>query len=130
MPQDAKRLDRIEEKIDTLSAAMIAFARAEEKLINLEQRHVAQYERMNKFSEKLDKIDAQMTTNALTISTQSFFELRVVSTIRSGFFVSSKGLDGENPIRFFISHNMRFSYIQINFTRRFAILGNLITFSI
>jgi len=91
MPQDAKRLDRIEEKIDTLSAAMIAFARAEEKLINLEQRHVAQYERMNKFSEKLDKIDAQMTTNALTISTINklfwIVTVAVVSALVANFWM-------------------------------------------
>ena len=91
MPQDAKRLDRIEEKIDTLSAAMIAFARAEEKLINLEQRHVAQYERINKLSEKLDKIDAQMTTNALTISTINklfwIVTVAVVSALVANFWM-------------------------------------------
>lgn len=61
--QQDKRLDRIEEKIDKLSDAMISIARAEEKLVSMEQKYSAQYERMNKFSTKLDEIEAQVRDN-------------------------------------------------------------------
>lgn len=61
------RLDRIENKIDKLSEAMISIARAEEKLISMEQKYSAQYDRMNKFSSKLDDIEAKVTANASTV---------------------------------------------------------------
>lgn len=63
------RLNRIEEKIDKLSDAMILMVRAEEKLIALESKHTAQYERMNRFSEKLDVIEKKVSDNAHTVQT-------------------------------------------------------------
>jgi len=62
-----KRLDRIEEKIDKLSDAMISLARAEEKLIAIEKNNHANYDRMNKFSEKLDVIENKVEDNARTV---------------------------------------------------------------
>lgn len=61
------RLDRIEEKIDKLSEAMIMIARAEEKLHHMEAKYNSTYDRMNKFSAKLDAIEAQTTESARTI---------------------------------------------------------------
>ena len=61
------RLDRIEEKLDKLGEAMISIARAEEKLIAMEQKHAAQYDRMNKFSEKLDNIEKIVQQNSQTV---------------------------------------------------------------
>lgn len=66
---DDSRLDRIEQKIDKLSEAMITVARAEEKLISMEQKYAAQYDRMNKFSEKLDELERIVTQNAATVNT-------------------------------------------------------------
>lgn len=62
------RLDRIEEKIDKLSDAMISLARAEEKLIAMEQKYASQYDRMNRFSEKLDTIESMVQDNTRTVS--------------------------------------------------------------
>lgn len=62
-----KRLDRIEEKIDKLSDAMISLARAEEKLIAIEKNNHANYDRMNRFSEKLDTIENKVEDNARTV---------------------------------------------------------------
>ena len=62
------RLDRIEEKIDKLSEAMISLARAEEKLIAMEQKYASQYDRMNKFSEKLDCIERKVEQNNQTVA--------------------------------------------------------------
>ena len=62
-----QRLDRIEEKIDKLSDAMISLARAEEKLIAIEKNNNSHYERMNRFSQKLDHIEKQVDENARTV---------------------------------------------------------------
>ena len=61
------RLDKIEEKIDRLTDAMVSIARAEEKLHNMEQNASASYDRMNRFSEKLDTIEEQVRHNAQTV---------------------------------------------------------------
>ena len=66
-PAENTRLDRIEDKIDKLSVAMISIARAEEKLVNMEQKYMAQYARMNRFSEKLDTIEDAVRANASTV---------------------------------------------------------------
>ena len=63
------RLDRIEDKLDKLTDAMIVMARAEEKLVQLEKNHTAHFERMNRFSEKLDAIERKVEDNAHTVRT-------------------------------------------------------------
>ena len=69
MPESqAKRLDRIEEKIDKLSDAMISLARAEEKLIAIEANNHANFERLNRFSAKLDDIEKKVDNNARTVA--------------------------------------------------------------
>lgn len=55
----ADRLSRIEVKIDKLSEAMISLARAEEKLLGIESSNNAQYQRINKLSEKLDNLESK-----------------------------------------------------------------------
>lgn len=63
------RLDRIEEKIDKLSEAMVAMARAEEKLAGLKEDHDRAFERLNRFSQKLDEIENIVNDNARTVQT-------------------------------------------------------------
>jgi len=46
---------------------MISLARAEEKLIAIEKNNHTHYERMNRFSEKLDAIERQVEDNARTV---------------------------------------------------------------
>jgi phage shock protein A len=62
-----QRLSRIEEKIDKLSDAMVSLARTEEKILAMEKQHQNTYERMNKFSLKLDVIEAKVNDNAHTV---------------------------------------------------------------
>lgn len=62
-----QRLSRIEEKIDKLSDAMVSLARSEEKIRAMEKQHQNTYERMNKFSLKLDVIEAKVNDNAHTV---------------------------------------------------------------
>jgi len=63
----SQRLDRIEDKIDKLSDAMVSLARAEEKLIAIEKNNHAGIERMNRFSQKLDDIEKKVEQNAQTV---------------------------------------------------------------
>lgn len=62
------RLDRIEEKIDKLSDAMINLARTEEKILSMEQNNRNHFERMNRFSEKLDRVEKKVDENAHTVT--------------------------------------------------------------
>jgi len=74
------RLARIEEKLDRLADAMISIARAEEKLLAMEEKYNNQFERMNRFSEKLDRIEAQVQDNAATVNLiNKLFWVAVVS---------------------------------------------------
>lgn len=52
---DNSRLDRIEEKLDKLTDAIVAIARAEEKLVTLEKDR-------NLILERMEKIDARLTS--------------------------------------------------------------------
>lgn len=76
------RLDRIESKIDDLSKAMISLARAEEKLTSIEKNNFAHYERMNRFSRKLDALEKIVHDNARTTAfiTRLFWILTSVAS--------------------------------------------------
>ncbi len=65
---NASRLDRIEEKLDLLTDAMVSMARAEEKINALKDDHDKMYERINRLSEKLDNIEKKVDDNARTVS--------------------------------------------------------------
>ena len=69
MPNDNGRLDRIEEKIDKMSEAIIQMARLEAKIDNYEIYREESWKRMNKFSEKLDSIEKTVDDNLRTVST-------------------------------------------------------------
>ena len=64
-----KRLDRIEEKIDKLTDALVNIARFEEKMDAYNEYRERSWERMNKFSEKLDRIEKTVDDNARTVHT-------------------------------------------------------------
>ena len=66
------RLDRIEKKIDKLTDAMVEFARAEQKIISIENSQKVAHERMNKHSEELDVIRNQQIKNTHTLSIMTF----------------------------------------------------------
>lgn len=78
----AVRLDRIEDKIDKLSDAMISLARAEEKLIAIEKNNHANFERMNRFSQKLDAIEDKVNENAHTVNIiNKMFWIAIVASV-------------------------------------------------
>ena len=63
---EAHRLDRIENKIDKLSDAVISLARAEEKLINLENHRNTMLDKIIRIEEKIDQVDLRMTEQETT----------------------------------------------------------------
>jgi|TARA_E500000305_G_C3870308_1_gene164834 methyl-accepting chemotaxis protein len=63
----AQRLDRIEEKIDKLAEAMIALARAEERISSIAEMQSHQTERLNRLSGKIDDIAGQSAENTRTV---------------------------------------------------------------
>ena len=67
--KDDARLDRIEQKIDKMSEAIIQMARLEAKIDNYEIYREESWKRMNKFSEKLDSIEKTVDDNHRTVST-------------------------------------------------------------
>lgn len=69
MSEYETRLTRIEEKIDNLSEALIAIARFEEKMDAYNEYRERSWARMNKFSEKLDRIERMCDDNTRTVNT-------------------------------------------------------------
>jgi hypothetical protein len=61
------RLARIEDKMDKMAEALITLARVEEKMEMYNKYRDESWNRMNKFSEKLDRIEAQVQDNAATV---------------------------------------------------------------
>lgn len=61
------RLNRIEEKVDKLAETMVSLARAEEKIGSLMDDHQKMYERLNRFSQKLDEIEKKVDDNHRTV---------------------------------------------------------------
>ena len=77
-----KRLDRIEEKLDKLGEALVAIARFEEKMDAYNKYRQNSWERMNKFSEKLDKIEDTVGDNARTIGViNKLFWIAIVAAV-------------------------------------------------
>lgn len=64
-----KRLDRIEEKMDKMAEVLVSLARFEEKMDAYNEYRERSWERMNKFSEKLDVIEKKCDDNARTVHT-------------------------------------------------------------
>ena len=70
---ESARLDRIEEKIDRLTDAIVAIARAEEKLSALEKSNTLVIERLMKNEERLVSVEKQ--TNTVEESTRGIVNL-------------------------------------------------------
>ncbi len=61
------RLDRIEDKMDKMADALVSIARFEEKMDSYNRYREDSWQRMNKFSEKLDAIEKKVDENANTV---------------------------------------------------------------
>lgn len=79
---DQTRLDRIETKIDKLSETVIAIARAEEKLINLETARNDIIDTLENHEERLNKHADRLNAGATTLnSINKVFWLLVAAVI-------------------------------------------------
>jgi|TARA_B100001093_G_scaffold519139_1_gene606711 hypothetical protein len=66
--EQAQRLDRIEEKIDRMSEAIIALARAEEKIVTLTEFGKQQGEQILTLINRVDRLEGLVRSNASTVS--------------------------------------------------------------
>jgi phage shock protein A len=57
---ESTRLDRIEEKIDKLADAVVSIARAEEKLLGLEQLNVDQSRKLQDLDDRLRVVETKV----------------------------------------------------------------------
>jgi len=64
---DASRLDRIENKIDKLAETVISLARAEEKLLALEEDKQFLMDRMVKNEDRIDGIEKRLEETSVTV---------------------------------------------------------------
>ncbi len=66
--EQAARLDRIEQKIDQMSEAIIALARAEEKIITLTEFGKQQGEQILTLINRVDRLEDLVRQNASTVN--------------------------------------------------------------
>ena len=64
----AQRLDRIEEKIDQMAEAIVALARAEEKIHTLTSFSKQQSEQIQNLINRLDRVDNMVSSNTNTVA--------------------------------------------------------------
>lgn len=88
MTDKDSRLDRIEEKIDKLTEAMINVARAEEKLIALENKYSSHYDRMNSFSRKLDEQQKDVEQLKAQVQNNSKFNWLIITALAANIVAS------------------------------------------
>ena len=84
--REEQRLARIEDKIDKLSDAMIDLARAEEKLINIEKANSQHFERMNRFSARMDEIEDNVQEQGKTVKVMQYI-IPLSATVFAGVVV-------------------------------------------
>jgi len=84
--REESRLARIEDKIDKLSDAMIDLARAEEKLINIEKANSQHFERMNRFSMRMDDMEDSLQEQGKTVKVMQYI-ITLTTTIFAGIVV-------------------------------------------
>jgi predicted transcriptional regulator len=84
--REEQRLARIEDKIDKLSDAMIDLARAEEKLINIEKANSQHFERMNRFSARMDDLEEDVQEQGKTVKVMQYI-ITLSATIFAGVVI-------------------------------------------
>ena len=64
----SQRLDRIEEKLDQMTQAIIALARAEEKISTLAEFNKQQSEQIQSLINRIDRVEQLVNSNASTVN--------------------------------------------------------------
>ena len=87
LSQENHRLDRIEGKLDKLTDTVVALARAEEKLINLEKSRQDFADAIDNHDERLDIVEGKISSLELTSSILSKL-FWIVVTVGAGYVAS------------------------------------------
>jgi chromosome segregation ATPase len=83
---DIRWRERIEDKIDQLSEAMITLARAEEKLVSIERNNQSVQMRLDRQAEKIENLEKLVADNNRTVTiVNRIFWLIVTAIIVSIF---------------------------------------------
>jgi len=80
----SKRFDRIENKIDKLSDAMVSLARTEEKIMAMETDRANTVERLNRHSEKIDELNDLVKENSRITANIVKITWIIVGTVVAG----------------------------------------------
>ena len=64
----SQRLDRIEEKLDQMAQAIVALARAEEKISTLAEFNKQQSEQIQSLINRIDRVEQLVNSNASTVN--------------------------------------------------------------
>lgn len=78
---EAGRLDRIEEKIDKLSEAIVSLARAEEKIHNLEGSLETALQKLSSIDERIRSVESKSNDNEQKLSAFSKFFWVIVTAV-------------------------------------------------
>lgn len=81
----SERLDRIEDKIDRLSDAIVALARVEEKIASLEIKREEHHARIDNLARKVEHVDTQVTTLVTKVSFMQKASWVILSVIITAF---------------------------------------------
>jgi len=88
LTQENHRLDRIEEKLDKLTDTVVALARAEEKLINLEKSRQDFADAIDNHDERIDVVEGKVTSLEMTANIVSKL-FWIVITVGAGYVASN-----------------------------------------
>ena len=88
LTQENHRLDRIEGKLDKLTDTVVALARAEEKLVNLEKSRQDFADAIDNHDERLDVVEGKVSSLELTSSIISKL-FWIVVTVGVGYTASN-----------------------------------------
>jgi ABC-type Fe3+-citrate transport system substrate-binding protein len=90
LAQDASRFARIEQKLDKITDTLIALARAEEKLLNLERHRNEMLDLLDNHEERLDHHETRLNAGAVTIGAiQKVFWILLAGTIPAAIGVTA-----------------------------------------
>ena len=92
---ETNRLDRIEEKIDKLSDAIVTLARAEEKIHNLQDQFSAALTKLNDIDDRIRLVETKTGENEKKLSALSKFFWVIVTATATAVTGSIAFLTGE-----------------------------------
>lgn len=81
MNENGKRLEKIEDKLDKLSEAVVSIARIEERVTTVLKQNDRLFSNFEKLELRVDKVENQANINAKTVSVTERFIWIVLSAI-------------------------------------------------